>query len=65
MAGYLKLAESGRQIIILQRGKGTFMLVKVEEDAPSSVFGCMQDRTQLQAGAVLNAQEDWRAGSLP
>jgi hypothetical protein len=29
------------------------------------VLGCMQDRTEMAAGAVVNAGETWNAGDLP
>jgi prevent-host-death family protein len=65
LAKYLKLARSGRQVIIQQWGRNAFVLTRLEEGAPTTVFGCMRDRTQCAEDAVVGARETWPAGELP
>ena len=65
LAKYLKLARSGRKVIIQQRGRNAFVLTRFEEGAPTTVLGCMRDRTQCAEGAVINARETWSAGEMP
>ena len=65
LAKYLARASAGRPVIIQDRGRRAFIISKLEEEAPRSVFGCMRERTEYVAGAVVNAGEPWRAGAMP
>ena len=65
LAKYLRLAETGHRVVILQRGKGACVLSRFDGNAPAPVLGCMQDRTEMAAGAVVNAGEAWEGGALP
>lgn len=65
LAKYLKQAKSGTPVIIQERGRSAYVLLKFEEGDPASAFGCMRDRTEYVAGAVVNAGESWRPGAMP
>jgi hypothetical protein len=41
------------------------MLLKFEEGARAPAFGCMRERTEYAAGAVVNAGESWPPGRMP
>ena len=65
LAKYLKLAQSGQKIVILQRGQSAYVLSRFEEPTPGSVLGCMRERTKHTPGEVVNAGESWEGGTLP
>lgn len=65
LAKYLKQARSGRPIIIQERGRSAYVLLKFEEEPAASTFGCMRERTDYTRGAVVNAAESWSAGTMP
>lgn len=65
LAKYLKQAESGRPIIIQEHGRSAYVLLKFEEGASTSAFGCMRERTEYASGAVVNADEPWSPGDMP
>lgn len=65
LAKFLKQAKSGRPVIIQERGRSEYVLLKFEEGASPSVFGCMRERTGYTPGAVVNADEPWAPGDLP
>ncbi len=64
LAKYLKEAKAGRPIIVQERGRSAYVLLKFEE-APMPAFGCMRERTEYSAGAVVNADEPWPPGKMP
>lgn len=64
LAKYLKVAASGRPVVVRERGRDAYVLTRYQpQDA--AAFGCMRDRTQYTEGAVLNADEDWSPGEMP
>jgi len=65
LAKYLKLVKGGRPLIVQERGKSAYVLLKYEEQPPESVLGCLRDRTEYVRGTVVNAKEAWSAGELP
>ena len=65
LAKYLKQAKSGRPVIIEERGRSVYVLLRFEESESASVFGCMRERTEYVAGAIVNATERWSPGTLP
>lgn len=65
LAKYLKQAKAGTPVIIQERGRSAYVLLKFEEGAKASAFGCMRERTQYGAGAVVNAGESWPPGRMP
>lgn len=66
LAKYLNRAKAGRPVIIQERGKSAYILVRFEDDEAAPAFGCMRERTECAAGAVVNAtRESWSAGGLP
>lgn len=65
LATYLKQAKSGRPVIIQERGRSAYVLLKFEEGASTSAFGCMRERTRYMPGAVVNAAEPWSPGAMP
>lgn len=66
LAKYLRQAKAGRPVVVQERGKNAYVLLKFEEQAPPSVFGCMRDHTDLGDDAVLNASASiWRQNKLP
>lgn len=65
LAKYLRQAQSGRPVIIQERGRSAYVLLKLEEDVPASVFGCMRERTEYTAGTVVHSTEDWSPGAIP
>lgn len=65
LAKYLKQVSAGRPVVIQERGRSAFVLLKLEEEPLPSVFGCMRHRTEIAAGAVVNAAERWSAGGIP
>jgi antitoxin (DNA-binding transcriptional repressor) of toxin-antitoxin stability system len=65
LAKYLKQARSGVPVIIQERGRSAYMLLKFEEEATASAFGCMRQRTEYTTGDVVNADEPWAAGRMP
>jgi prevent-host-death family protein len=66
LAKYLKRAKSGRPVIIQERGRSAYVLVRFEEEDAAPAFGCMRERTEYAAGTVLNAtRESWSAGGMP
>ncbi len=64
LASYLKQARSGRPVVIQERGRDAYVLMRLDQP-PAHVFGCMRDRTEYEEGAVVNAAEAWSAGTLP
>jgi prevent-host-death family protein len=65
LAKYLQQAKAGTPVVIRERGRSAYVLVKLEESPSASVFGCMRDRTGYTPGTVVNADEDWSAGAMP
>jgi prevent-host-death family protein len=66
LAKYLKHAKSGHPVIIQERGRSAYVLVKFEEADAAPAFGCMRKRTEYTAGTVFNAApESWTAGNMP
>lgn len=65
LAKYLKQAKSGRPVIIQERGRSAYVLLKFEEEASMLAFGCMRERTEYTAGAIVNADEPWAPGAMP
>lgn len=66
LAKYLKQAKSGTPVIIQERGRSAYVLLKFEEEgAATSAFGCMRERTEYTTGTVVNAAEPWSPGALP
>ncbi len=65
LAKYLKQAKAGRPVIIQERGRGAYLLLKFEEEASRPAFGCMRDLTEYVGGTVVNADESWLPGAMP
>lgn len=65
LAKYLKQASAGRPVIIQERGRSAYVLVKLEDESPPSIFGCMSERTEYVVGTVVNAAERWSPGAMP
>ena len=65
LAKYLRQAGAGRPVIVQERGRNAYVLTKVEDERPESILGCMRERTEYAAGEVVNAAEQWRAGTMP
>jgi prevent-host-death family protein len=65
LAKYLKQAKAGTPVIIQERGRSAYVLSRFEEGPKLSAFGCMRERTQYTAGAVVNASEPWPPGGMP
>lgn len=65
LAKYLKLAKAGTTVIIQERGRNAYVLLRMEDEAVPDAFGCMRDRTEYVPGAVVGAVEPWRAGRIP
>lgn len=65
LAKYLKQASTGRPVLVQERGRSAYVLSRLEEEPPPSIVGCMRERTDYSAGAVVNAREQWRAGEMP
>lgn len=65
LAKYLKLAKAGTTVIIQERGRNAYVLLRFEDDAERPAFGCLRERTEYVSGAVVSAREDWRPGELP
>lgn len=65
LAKYLKQASAGRPVLVQERGRSAYVLSRLESELPPSIVGCMRERTQYSAGAVVNASEQWRAGDMP
>jgi prevent-host-death family protein len=65
LAKYLRQAKAGTPIIIKERGRSAYVLLRFEDAAEPAAFGCMRARTEYAAGAVVNASEAWRAGVMP
>lgn len=65
LAKYLEAANAGRPVVIQGRGRNAYLLLKVEDERPASVFGCMRERTDYAAGTVVNATEEWKSGEMP
>jgi len=65
LATYLRAAKAGQPILIQERGRSAYVLTRFEEEPLPSVFGCMRDRTDYVAGAVVNAGEEWPSGRMP
>lgn len=65
LAKYLKQVKSGRPVVIEERGRSAYVLLKFEEEESTSVFGCMRERTDYAAGTVVNAAEPWSPGAMP
>jgi hypothetical protein len=64
LAKYLKQASAGRPVIIQERGRDAYILLKFE-DEPPSIFGCMRERTEYVSGTIVNAVESWSPGLMP
>lgn len=64
LAKYLKLAASGRAVIVRERGRPAFVLTRYQEP-DEGIFGCMKDRIRYTEGTVLNANETWSPGDMP
>lgn len=65
LAKYLRQAKSGRPVIVQERGKSAYLLLKFEEPESPSVFGCMRQQTEYVAGSIYNADEKiWRKDKL-
>lgn len=65
LAKYLKQARTGRPVLVQERGRSAYVLSSLEDEPPSSIVGCMRERTEYFTGAVVNAGEQWRAGDMP
>ena len=65
LAKYLKQAKAGTPVIIQERGRSAYVLLKFEDAPPASAFGCMRERTEYVAGEVVNANETWAPGVMP
>jgi len=65
LAKYLKRARSGTPIIIQERGRSAYVLLRFEQEASPTVFGCMRERTEYGQSAVVNADEPWPSGVMP
>jgi prevent-host-death family protein len=65
LAKYLKQARAGRPVIIQERGRDAYVLVKLEDEGAAQPFGCLAARTEYTSGVVLNAEESWRPGAVP
>jgi prevent-host-death family protein len=62
---YLKAASTGHDVIIQERGRSAYVLRRLETKERPSIFGCMREFTQCEAGVVWNATEEWGASELP
>jgi prevent-host-death family protein len=65
LAKYLSQARSGRPVVVQERGRDAYVLIKFEQEGETPPFGCVADRTDYARGVVLGTDETWRAGSLP
>lgn len=65
LAKYLKQARSGRPVVIQERGRSRYLLLRFDQEAAPPIFGCMRERTGYTRGAVVHATEPWSPGSLP
>ena len=65
LAKYLKQARAGRPVIVQERGRDAYVLIRLEEDGETPPFGCLAGRTDYTRGVVLGAEEPWRAAELP
>jgi prevent-host-death family protein len=65
LAKYLRQARTGRPVLIQERGRSAYVLSRLDEVPPSSIVGCMRERTECSSGVVVNAREQWRAGDMP
>jgi antitoxin (DNA-binding transcriptional repressor) of toxin-antitoxin stability system len=66
LAKYLRHAKAGRAVIIQERGRTAYVLVRFAEEPAASVFGCMRERTTYTRGAVVNAApSEWGPGEMP
>src|SRR5215468_8536528 len=65
LAKYLKRAQSGRPVIIQDRGRRAYVLLKLEEAPRAPMFGCMRERTEYVRGTIVNAEESWSAPRMP
>jgi prevent-host-death family protein len=65
LARYLEQARAGRPVIVQERGRDAYVLIRLEEDGETPPFGCLADRTDYARDVVLGAKERWRAGELP
>ena len=65
LAKYLKQASSGRPVVIQERGRSAYVLLKLDDEAVPSIFGCMRGRTEYAAGSVVNARVRGSAGAMP
>jgi prevent-host-death family protein len=65
LAKYLESARSGRPVVIQERGKDAYVLVRFEEAGARRPFGCMSGRTEYAEGAIVNASEKWAPGDMP
>lgn len=64
LAKYLRRVRAGGSVVIQERGRDAYLLSKFEP-RPTSIFGCMRERTEYVSGSVVNAAEAWSAGLLP
>jgi antitoxin (DNA-binding transcriptional repressor) of toxin-antitoxin stability system len=65
LAKYLKSAKAGRAVVVLERGERAYVLRRIEAEPPQRIFGCMRERTEMAAKAVVGASEHWSAAELP
>jgi len=65
LAKHLRAVGAGRALVIQDRGRDAYLLSKLADESPPSVFGCMRDRTDHGAAAVVNAAEPWSPGVMP
>ena len=65
LAKYLERAKSGRTVIIQERGRNAYVLLRFEDGGRPPPFGCMRGRIEYTSGAVVGGSEQWAAGEMP
>jgi prevent-host-death family protein len=65
LAKYLARARAGRPIVIQERGRDTYVLLRLEPAGAPDAYGCMRGRIEYAGGAVVNASEAWTPGDVP
>lgn len=50
---------------IVGRGGDALVLVRADAAEPTSVVGCMRERTHYVPGSVVGATEPWSGGEMP
>ena len=67
LAKYLERARAGRAVVIQERGRDAYVLVRFDDarGEASQPFGCMRARTEYAEGAIVSGAETWSPGKMP